>query len=533
MAIEESRQLIDQRKAYLYELIRRLNSNRNELALISKLPPELLGRIFAFVGASDTHPYGIPDTSPDWWNITYVSQKWRNIALDTPHLWSSPVFYYPTWAKVMLERSKMVDLVVDADCGRIVDPALMKEVFNNHAGRIKEISLRDLTSSFLSSILEGVQPSSLHLRSLHLSNVNWASADDLELPLFPAHLVVHPDGLQQVEIERCSFDWYAQPHHLLTRLVIYDTRNRPLLSEFVTALSSMPDLETLEMISSLPSATGAVKLDLKVHLPKLSLLRLSSTENLFEILNVLNLLIVPYTTTVYISGDESTPLPLTRLSDIGLPFGLFFSCMTGSHKKMSFVRLRLHFANGDGINLSAWRNDQFTPDLSLSLNHPSYETSQFFDEILPRLHLFDLQTLMIDVDFGQGAIRRHFGRSSNIQYVELGSEDAVSEFLDVLTYKPEGYEHLESAYHSVTFPALQSLKFDRLSFDLVVVLDCLMERYERGAELRKLILQNCYCVDEDEVRSLREIVDDVEWDGIVQFPESDSSNSDLFDDDWL
>jgi hypothetical protein len=40
----------------------------------------------------------------------------------------------------------------------------------------------------------------------------------------------------------------------------------------------------------------------------------------------------------------------------------------------------------------------------------------------------------------------------------------VLEFLQALTHKPEGYEHLESSYYSVSFPALQSLSFDQTIF---------------------------------------------------------------------
>lgn len=539
---EESRERIDQQKTHLYELIRQLNSNRNDLALISKLPPELLGRIFAFVGIVETYPDDIVDeVSPGLLSITYVSQKWRNIALDTPHLWATPIFYHPTWAKVMLERSKMADLVIDADCNRIVDPALMKEVFDNHAGRIREICLRDASSSFMTSMLEGVQPSSFRLRSLRL-RADWTSPNDTESTLFPTHLLAHPSDLRRLEMEQCAFDWYAQPHQLLTHLMIHDSRNRPLLSEFVTALSNMPCLESLEMADSLPVPTSGVKLNPKVHLPKLAFLLLSSTTTLFEVLDILNFLVVPCTTTIDLSGFESSTITRVQPSSIGLPLERFFTCMTGNHERASFVRFRLCFSD-DGINLWAWRNDQLdpSPSLMLTLRHPWVEKCQYFDEIVPRLPspLFEVQTLVIDNDLGQDVIRRSFGQSTDIRCVELEVGAGVSDFLQVLTYKPEGYEYLESAYRSLTFPALQSLKFNRVSFSPIVefevVLDCLMERYERGAELQKLIFHNCFYIDKDDVRLLREIVADVEWDEIEQTQEpltTDSSDSDIYD-DWL
>jgi hypothetical protein len=149
--IEESRRLIDQKKAELYELIRQLNSRRNELAPISALPPELLGRIFTFVQIAGSVPdISIGDSSTfdftTWLNFTYVSQKWRNVALNSPGLWDTPDFLYPTWARAMLERSKMTDLIIDCDTSQITDPAVIKKVFDNHAARIRALNLRGLTS---------------------------------------------------------------------------------------------------------------------------------------------------------------------------------------------------------------------------------------------------------------------------------------------------------------------------------------------------------------------------------------------------
>jgi hypothetical protein len=222
----------------------------------------------------------------------------------------------------MLERSKMADLVVCSNTCQITDPALIKEVFDNHAARIREIDLCGLRSSFLSLLLENVQPSSLRLRSLQLSNLATSrKAGDDEFPLFPAHLLVQPDGLRRLAITHCAFDVYAQPLTSLTNLMVESPINRPLLPEFLTALARMPALETLEMIDSLPLAVKGVKSGLRVELPKLSFLHLSSTKNFFEVLNVLESLIVPWTARFKISCMES-PLQQT---DLGSRLELFFS----------------------------------------------------------------------------------------------------------------------------------------------------------------------------------------------------------------
>ena len=178
----------------------------------------------------------------------------------------------------MLERSKMADLVVNCDISQITDPAVIKEVFNNHAARIREINLRGLTSWFLYPILESICKSSksLRLRSLQLRR---AFSTEKGNPYFPVNVLVQPSVLQRLEIWHCEFDWYTESHPLLTHLVVEKVFDRPLLSEFATILSEMPALETLEMVDSLPLAPRAMKSGLKVALSRLSSLRLSSTEN--------------------------------------------------------------------------------------------------------------------------------------------------------------------------------------------------------------------------------------------------------------
>ena len=102
--------------------------------------------------------------------------------------------------------------------------------------------------------------------------------------------------------------------------------------------------------------------------------------------------------------------------------------------------------------------------------------------------LFDLQTLLIDIASGHDVIIRYFGKSITLKSVELQFGVVVSDFLHAVTPKPEGYEHLESAYYSIPFPALQSLNFFGTifsDFTLEEVLDSLMERYEPGVGRRQ------------------------------------------------
>jgi hypothetical protein len=47
-----------------------------------------------------------------------------------------------------------------------------------------------------------------------------------------------------------------------------------------------------------------------------------------------------------------------------------------------------------------------------------------------------------------------------------------------------------------------------------MLMDCLMERYERNAEVQVLRLDTCHNISGEDVKRLEEIVVDIIWDGV-------------------
>ena len=65
-----------------------------------------------------------------------------------------------------------------------------------------------------------------------------------------------------------------------------------------------------------------------------------------------------------------------------------------------------------------------------------------------------------------------------------------------------------------------------------ILLDCLMERCERNAEVQVLRLQHCYSISSEDVERLKEIVVNIIWDGFEQELEADASDlEEDYDDD--
>lgn len=91
----------------------------------------------------------------------------------------------------------------------------------------------------------------------------------------------------------------------------------------------------------------------------------------------------------------------------------------------------------------------------------------------------------------------------------------------------------------IVFPGLRTLTLEDATFnddkigsiDVESLCDCLVERYERGLEVRKLSLEDCYRLRKDDVDRLRELVVDVEWDAIEQgfIEEEDEYEPGFFD----
>ena len=101
---------------------------------------------------------------------------------------------------------------------------------------------------------------------------------------------------------------------------------------------------------------------------------------------------------------------------------------------------------------------------------------------------------------------------------------ATHSFLDALVYKTKAAEKSETAYRNVSFPKLRQIDLEGTKFftgdpryiSVDKVLDCLMERCERKAEVQVLRLDNCYSIWSVDVERFKEIVVDVIWDGIEQ-----------------
>ncbi|KAF5325098.1 hypothetical protein D9619_010013 [Psilocybe cf. subviscida] len=86
--------------------IRLLQTRRNELAPVSKLPDEILRHIFLiFRDSTDLHP-------KSWHQVTHICQSWRHVAVGSPSLWTCLHNTPHAFALLMLKRSQKAPLEI-------------------------------------------------------------------------------------------------------------------------------------------------------------------------------------------------------------------------------------------------------------------------------------------------------------------------------------------------------------------------------------------------------------------------------------
>ena len=128
-----------------------------------------------------------------------------------------------------------------------------------------------------------------------------------------------------------------------------------------------------------------------------------------------------------------------------------------------------------------------------------------------------------------------FGKLPLLKRVCVQSSASHS-FLEALVYRSKEAEKSKTAHRNVSFPKLRYIDLNGTDFSardpryisVNMLLDCLMERCERKAEVRRLRLHHCYHIRSDDIERLKEIVVHVIWDGIVRgFAREDEDSDSL------
>ena len=553
--VDAARRRIDQDIETMEGAIRTLMSRRNSLAAISRLPPEILSKIFLCCAAT----YELPQFTMDWVKVTHVSRHWRTVAIGCPRLWTTLVFTRPSWVEEMLKRSKRAPLVVDARLGFMGPKSIQAaQLAMNHISRVRELNIFSPGASY-GKILSSVPREAPMLQILVLSTTNeyhYAEPFRSNYSIPPELFSDDSSQLQRLELVYCNLDWTSHLLKGLTHLKIHNTAPgfRPSTPLFLDVLEQLPTLTVLDLKDALPhvadgSSTMSYQRIVKLH--SLTNLHIWGSES--DCSNALRHLSVTFIATLglYIYSrstavsDPDFSSILTFVGGLWEPTTIVSSA--AKPHKCPIRTLKIVGFDSTGLSLQAWptvlpfqtlsEDLDLPPSIKLEFRWFSNVTPGTWDKTigetcaaLPLEQLASLDVLTTCHIMEQTLLRR-FGKLAQLRSIRAPGL-ALRTLLSAMIAEPStgsstnASQNLSTQKHSynrremppaVYFPSLLHLTVEKANFDpakLDDLKDCLMERYERKAEVRELTLSQCYRLSAKHVDELREIVVDVIWDGL-------------------
>ncbi|KDR80740.1 hypothetical protein GALMADRAFT_135857 [Galerina marginata CBS 339.88] len=504
-------QEVNEHKACLIALWKR----RNTFVPISRLPPELLCKIFDFTTWNQT------EGSLHWIKVTHVCHEWRSIALNSPSLWINLPLQNARWSAEMLSRSKMASLVVDANPPSYRDfPLEAVSSALRHISRIIHLSLSDANAGTMQKLLSDLPKSAPRLETLR------------SLRAFFAKWIVYT-GLKSLDIHDIP------------------PASRPTATQLWNALKRMPHLGAIDLHDALPVAEDCGPPQATIFLSNLQKLTVTSTapevQLFFKSISFLPTVII---TVVCKTLSGSGPDFIGVLSAISATIsptakscGILIRGLEVSTPSAGLDGLRFLAYTASDIEAD---NGTTTPILDLSLRCETSLGRTVHDKLLIDMFsaislggLIDLR-LKPEIKFSSRAFAESFGTLPHLQSVYTAGAGAYC-FTMALQEVPLHQDLTKSQYPGlVFFPGLRFMSMYDIDFDeddgditIDALQDCLIWRYECGVEVWKLNIKQCSRITEDEVNLLREIIADLEWDdlefGFTDY--EDDEDDDDYDDD--
>ena len=345
------------------------------------------------------------------------------------------------------------------------------------------------------------------------------------------------ERLQRVELINCKISWDSRLLTGLTHLNLEDSLNaNSSIIQFLHALQRMPALTDLYLKDSIPDNSEGAFTYPVVDLPRLKILSISSgVRDVGALATVLRHITFPHITVVALTCREN--------QSTKIDFSKFLSVL--AKKFLSSLAIRglglRHIIDPQihGLDFLLWTTaivpDGLPPSLyparsmiQLMLTWPSPYPHNYVKALTCAFNAMtlpfvtELQISNLDYIDSQTWVKI-FGKLPLLEMVSVQS-CAPHSFLEALVYKTKAAEKSKRGYCNVSFPKLRTIHLEGTDFSATglssipvdMLLDFLMERCERNAEVQVLHLENCYFISSDDVERFKEIVVDVIWDGIEQ-----------------
>ncbi|KAI0056098.1 hypothetical protein BV25DRAFT_1832555 [Artomyces pyxidatus] len=544
-SLSDTLQSFDDEESSMRRAMQSLRTRRNALIPISRLPPEILTRIFTINAAADIP--GIRDktkTRPrlGWITVTHVCRRWREMVLDLPILWAQLALPLgDKWAEEMVARAKSVPLVFDClvDGGMYRLTTQARNLIVKLAPRAKQLSLNtdDPHAAVLFPALKTSAPLLDKLEIGYTCRYRIVESGSQIMPL-PAFSGPFPDdflGKHTPLLRYVRFygsvlvPWTSSILNNLVSLSLHleedfdypDDEGRdsaPSMDEVLDALDRMTSLESLILTNGLPHPTNSSTPNRIVKLPNLKTASIQSTvARCATFLPHLEL-----GTDVTISVDVIGPGPPDSGRDTFFQLiGTFANIVRGPRKcgpRISGLSIDSEWTpDSASLLIAAWRNsdgdrDYSEPaDISVSLTwwlDPDGPTNIFHRwssidlaravcNIFPFQELRDLRLAVDNHERDVQAWRDVVARASGLQQVTIVGDSIGQAFCLALKTGPTGTPSFLPALstlslHDVNFRRSTGMNGDSGSKRILPLHSALpvylTDRARKGAPLKKLFI---------------------------------------------
>ncbi|KZV70340.1 hypothetical protein PENSPDRAFT_752659 [Peniophora sp. CONT] len=308
-----ARELIDAELAGVRLLTSALNERRNELALPSLLPPEVLAHIFSFL--SEVYPINLAHgyyTSPStlgWVFVTHVCRRWRHVCLGQPALWAHlDTDGRQPW-NIFLERAKESPLSINGSLNRDRGNPLQRiNSILAHQHHLRELTLLSLRPSQVLELADGFDGSATRLRTLMLS---CSPAGSESIPLLPTSFLSRiAPNIEQLALNCVLFLWGGS-YPKLTRLHYHPgvqrthhTRPGDAIFDVVRTLRRLPVLKDLRLDDAYAEESQDFETDTPISLPSLESVSMKTKGD--SCWRLWSRLLIPATAVIFISSTRRT-----------------------------------------------------------------------------------------------------------------------------------------------------------------------------------------------------------------------------------
>lgn len=513
-----------------------LKIQRNRLAPISRLPPDVLYKIF-FISSRDIDLEGIK-----WTRLTQVCHEWRALALNSPSLWSNPPLHNYYAAKEMLIRSEGAPLTVETGYGACLwlYNSYIREILETQMHRINcvKVAFQDYDGRRLLSYFPESAP---NLKSLTLCCFDYYSPN-FAVPILQHNSLCNMDHLQKMNLDGIGINWESHLPSSLTSLKISHIHQStlPTMTQVWQALQKMPLLETLELIDALPTSAQPIRRGKVIGLDRLQNLKLDT--GIAEVESFLQTVVFPPSISITIICHQVNPTAYADLNEI---VAFLRRYCKASYKESAplFESLQIFTPRcSRALQVcvpGATAEDKLPCVIAGAIEIVRSPIQPFFlFEVEWDSSPVTIQKLLIDI-FGQLLF---FGVTKHLEFTDHTDRLSTQTLLLTIGLLP-AVQTIEVCLRPPILDALKSrlalsgevtpgMTFPRLEQITIVgtifydtealwggiciddLLDWLAWRREHAAAIQKLTLKSCSRLNEEKVVRLKGVVPEVEWDGL-------------------